>query len=280
MKKLPYSTIIQAPRQIVWDTMLSPDTYRQWTSGFCAGSYYEGSWEKGSCLKFLSPSGEGMRAEIAENRPLEHLSIRHLACIQATGEELFPEPAYENYTFRDSGTGTELQVEMDTDEKYEAMFTEMWPRALKLLKILCEEKHTHQPTPINIMSNKRNPIGWFEIYVNDMPRAKAFYEAVFATKLEALGNPTADDAGLEMWMFPGGPEQFGCNGSLCKMDGCAAGGGGTLIYFSCEDCAVEAARVTPNGGTLYKEKFAIGDYGFIAIACDTEGNTIGLHSMK
>ena len=130
------------------------------------------------------------------------------------------------------------------------------------------------------MSNKRNPVGWFEIYVNDMPRAKAFYEAVFATSLESLANPTADDAGLEMWMFSGEMTAPGCNGALCRMDGCKAGGGGTLIYFSCEDCAVEAGRVVANGGSLYKEKFAIGEYGFIAIACDTEGNTIGLHSLQ
>lgn len=43
---------------------------------------------------------------------------------------------------------------------------------------------------------------------------------------------------------------------------------------------MEAGRVTESGGSLYKEKFAIGQYGFNAIACDTEGNTIGLHSMR
>lgn len=64
------------------------------------------------------------------------------------------------------------------------------------------------------------------------------------------------------------------------MHGCAAGGGGTLIYFSCEDCAVETARVTANGGRVLRDKFAIGEYGFIAIICDSEGNTVGLHSMK
>jgi predicted enzyme related to lactoylglutathione lyase len=130
------------------------------------------------------------------------------------------------------------------------------------------------------MTPTRNPVGWFEIYVNDMPRAKAFYEAVFDTKLTPLSSPTADDAGLEMLQFPGGPDGYGCTGTLCKMEGCAAGGGGTLIYFSCEDCAIEVARVTSNGGCIYKDKFSIGDYGFIAIVCDTEGNTIGLHSMK
>jgi uncharacterized protein len=129
------------------------------------------------------------------------------------------------------------------------------------------------------MTPQRNPVGWFEIYVNDMPRAKAFYEAVFDTKLTELGNPTPDDSGLEMWQFTGSPDSYGAPGALCKMNGCEAGGGGTLIYFSCEDCSVEAARVTQNGGRVYKEKFAIGEYGFIAIVCDTEGNTIGLHSM-
>jgi predicted enzyme related to lactoylglutathione lyase len=133
------------------------------------------------------------------------------------------------------------------------------------------------------MQTPRNPVGWFEIYVNDMARAKAFYESVFQTKLEHLPTPSMEggDGGLEMWMFPGGgPEGYGCPGALCKMTGCEAGGSGTLIYFSCEDCAVEAGRVKESGGSVYKEKFAIGDYGFIAIACDTEGNTIGLHSMK
>lgn len=138
MKKLHHSITIEAPRQLVWDTMLAPDTYRQWTSAFCEGSYYEGSWEKGSTIRFLSPGGEGMRAEIAESRHLEHISILHRAYITAQGEEVFPETAYENYTFRDSAQGTELQVDVDTEEKYEAMFAETWPRALAVLKELCE----------------------------------------------------------------------------------------------------------------------------------------------
>jgi predicted enzyme related to lactoylglutathione lyase len=131
------------------------------------------------------------------------------------------------------------------------------------------------------MNPKRNPVGWFEIYVTDMSRAKAFYEGVLQIKLEPLPAPAMDES-LEMWMFPGAMdgESPGCSGALCKMQGCAPGGGGTLIYFSCDDCAVEAGRVVANGGSLYKEKFSIGEYGFIAIACDPEGNTIGLHSMK
>ena len=125
------------------------------------------------------------------------------------------------------------------------------------------------------------PVGWFEIYVDDMVRAKAFYEATLDIKLESLPIPDGD-GGLEMWMFPDGMDSSkpGCSGALCRMEGCGAGGGGTLIYFSCEDCSVEAARAKENGGSIYKEKMSIGQYGFIAIVADTEGNTIGLHSMK
>ena len=133
------------------------------------------------------------------------------------------------------------------------------------------------------MNTQRNPVGWFEIYVADMPRAKAFYEGVLQIKLEPLPTPSTEDGpSIEMWMFPGAmaQESPGCSGALCKMEGCAPGGGGTLIYFSCEDCAVEAGRVESNGGAIYKDKFSIGEYGFIAIVADTEGNSIGLHSMK
>jgi uncharacterized DUF497 family protein len=53
-----------------------------------------------------------------------------------------------------------------------------------------------------------------------------------------------------------------------------------LTYFSCVDCAVEAARVVAAGGKVQKEKISIGQYGFIALAIDTEGNMFGLHSMQ
>jgi predicted enzyme related to lactoylglutathione lyase len=63
------------------------------------------------------------------------------------------------------------------------------------------------------------------------------------------------------------------------MEGMAPGGGGTLIYFSCNDCAVEESRVEGAGGTVIKPKLSIGAYGFMSLVLDTEGNTIGLHSQ-
>ena len=120
-----------------------------------------------------------------------------------------------------------------------------------------------------------NPVNWFEIYVQDMPRARKFYEAVLQVKLEKLGSPE-----MEMWSFPMAMEGVGASGSLVKMKGVPSGGNSTLVYFSCADCAIEAARVVPVGGHIDREKMSIGQYGFIALAVDTEGNMFGLHSMK
>jgi hypothetical protein len=119
-----------------------------------------------------------------------------------------------------------------------------------------------------------NPVGWFEIYVQDMERAKTFYETVFQGKLEQIPGPD-----VEMWAFPMSEQGYGTAGALAKMEGCASGGGGTLVYFKCEDCAVEAARAAEHGGRVFKEKMSIGKYGFIALIFDSEGNMIGLHSM-
>ena len=120
-----------------------------------------------------------------------------------------------------------------------------------------------------------NPVGWFEIYVQDTDRARDFYEAVFATKLEKL--PTPD---IEMWTFPMAADRTGCPGALVKAPGVESGGNSTMVYFSCEDCAVEAGRVADAGGTVEREKMSIGEYGFIALVHDTEGNRIGLHSRQ
>ena len=129
---------------------------------------------------------------------------------------------------------------------------------------------------------KHNPVVWFEIYVADMARAKAFYETVLQVQLTPLPTPAGDASasGMQMLAFPAEMTQGGAGGTLVKMDGMAPGGGGTLVYFGCEDCATEAGRVAAAGGQIFKEKFSIGPYGFCALAHDTEGNLFGLHSMQ
>lgn len=120
-----------------------------------------------------------------------------------------------------------------------------------------------------------NPVGWFEIYVQDMTRARAFYEAVLKVALSRLPMPEP-----EMFAFPMEAHATGASGALVKMEGCPSGGNSTMVYFSCADCAAEAARAAAAGGKVFRDKFSIGQYGFVALVFDTEGNMIGLHSMQ
>jgi len=120
-----------------------------------------------------------------------------------------------------------------------------------------------------------NPVNWFEIYVQDMRRARAFYEAVLGVQLAKL-----EGTELDMWAFPMNKEGAGASGSLVKMPGFPSGANSVLVYFSCADCAVEAKKAAAAGGRIEKPKMSIGPYGHIALVVDTEGNMIGLHSMQ
>jgi predicted enzyme related to lactoylglutathione lyase len=130
---------------------------------------------------------------------------------------------------------------------------------------------------------KPNPVVWFEIYVRDLARARKFYETVFQCQLEPMSAPEghAAESGMEMLGFPMDMDGPGAGGMLVKMADCPpVGGPGTLVYFACEDCVIEQGRVEAAGGKIFKPKFAIGQYGHCALVIDTEGNTVGLHSMR
>jgi predicted enzyme related to lactoylglutathione lyase len=124
-----------------------------------------------------------------------------------------------------------------------------------------------------------SPVVWFEIYVEDMERAKRFYEQVFNVKLERLPTPEGSE-GIEMWSFPSSMEGPGAGGTICKMEGFTAGRNSVIVYFACDDVSVEAGRVEAAGGRIQQAKKSIGQFGFMALVQDTEGNMIGLHSMK
>lgn len=123
------------------------------------------------------------------------------------------------------------------------------------------------------MTTEYNPVGWFEIPVTDMDRAKAFYEHVFAVTLDEhqMGE-------LQMAWFPMQPNATGAAGSLVKGENHRPTRGGILVYFSTPDIDTALVRAREKGGKVLAEKFSIGEYGFVGMATDSEGNTIGLHS--
>ena len=143
-KTLHFETLIDALKETVWDIMLQSPTYEVWTSEFCEGSHFEGSWDEGAELRFLDPNGNGMISVIKENIPYEFISIKHIGIINDGMADSDSEqarqwaPAYENYRFSDEGGITALHVDMEVTPDFEQMMVDTWPRALEKLKTLCE----------------------------------------------------------------------------------------------------------------------------------------------
>jgi uncharacterized protein YndB with AHSA1/START domain len=144
MKRIQFTAAISAPAATVWRHVTSLESYKHWTSAFAEGSHFKGSWEQGSKIRFLAPSGDGMVAEIAESRENEYISIRHLGFIANGVEDTTSEavtawaPAYENYTFLAMPEGTKVVVDQDVAAEWEEHMNEAWPKALLLLKELSE----------------------------------------------------------------------------------------------------------------------------------------------
>ena len=128
-------------------------------------------------------------------------------------------------------------------------------------------------------ANAKNPFTWVEIYVEDMSRAQKFYETMLEIKMSELPMPEGMGE-MQMMSFPWAEGDNNISGALVKMEDMNPGTGGTLVYFACDDCAVEECRVENAGGKVLQPKMSIGDYGFCSVVMDTEGNSIGLHSNK
>ena len=120
-------------------------------------------------------------------------------------------------------------------------------------------------------------VGWFEIPVTDMDRAKKYYEAVLQTEISIH-----DMGGVIMGWFPIESKKGGATGSLVKHEMYRPSlTDGPVIYFSCEDVANELGRVESAGGNILQQKTEIGGgHGFMALMKDSEGNRIALHSQK
>jgi uncharacterized protein YndB with AHSA1/START domain len=148
-KPLHFSITIDASVEKVYQCMLDQEYYKQWTTAFNPTSFYKGSWEKGSKILFLCTDHEektsGLVSRIAENVPNKYVSIEHLGLYQGDTEITSGSGvddwagAMENYTFSDKNGKTLLEIDLDSNDEFISYFTETWPKALKILKEICEK---------------------------------------------------------------------------------------------------------------------------------------------
>ncbi|WP_223035019.1 VOC family protein [Hanstruepera marina] len=121
---------------------------------------------------------------------------------------------------------------------------------------------------------ENNMVGWFEIPVSDMDRAKAFYEAVFKIDIHVV-----DFGGILMGWFPDRGQVPGAQGTLIKQESYIPSQEGTLVYFISDNVQNELDRIEAAGGKIYQSKTQISpEHGYMGVFIDTEGNRVALHS--
>lgn len=142
MERLQFSTSIQAPPARVWFALWNDQLYRRWTKAFSENSYAVSDWQPGSRVHFLDGKGRGMYSRIAEMVPDEKMVFEHIGDI-FNNEEQPPTGnwtgATEGYALMPTDTGTQLDVWVDTETNWADMFNQTFPKAMALLKALCED---------------------------------------------------------------------------------------------------------------------------------------------
>ncbi len=148
MKNLEFKISIAGSKQKVWETMLSPATYREWVNAAWPDSFFEGEWKEGNNLRFISADGSGTLATLIEHRPYDYSFAKHIAVLQPGGiEDRDSDVAKgwigttESYTFTENDNTTELKVVLTINPEWEKMFSDGWPKALAKLKEICERVH-------------------------------------------------------------------------------------------------------------------------------------------
>lgn len=147
MKRLNFTTQINASREKVWNILWTDETYRAWTSVFHEGSRAESDWKEGSKILFVDNAGKnGMVSKIVRLIPNEYMSFQHLGELK-DGVEDFEiaktqgwGDAFENYTLTAAGGDvTELTVELDATSDLGDYFQDKFPKALEKVKDLAEK---------------------------------------------------------------------------------------------------------------------------------------------
>src|SRR5215471_16185828 len=142
MQRKSFTILIDAPKETVWQILWGEETYPKWTGAFMEGSRIEVDlasdsklWKKGSKIRFLGPSNEGMVSSINENIPEEFMSFKHLGVVLKGKEDVESEAAkewhgaLENYSLKTIDGKTELRIDMDISSAYLEYFVGTWPKA-------------------------------------------------------------------------------------------------------------------------------------------------------
>jgi len=141
METLEYKIEINASPEKVWTVLWDDMSYRQWTSAFTEGSFYIGTWEEDSMMKFFDPNNNGMYSRVLKNNPNKEMTFLHLGEIY-DGVEVPQDwgDATESYLLEETENGTKLTAKINTSEEFKGFFEDKFPNALQNVKNLAENQ--------------------------------------------------------------------------------------------------------------------------------------------
>lgn len=126
------------------------------------------------------------------------------------------------------------------------------------------------------MDKSTNSLNWFEIPALDIDRSKKFYETIFGFEM-----PTMEMGGIKTAFFPMEPGTGKANGGITQGPMHKPSLDGTKVYLNANPNMDNViAKVEAAGGKVVVPKMSIGPNGFMAFIIDTEGNSVGIHSMQ
>ena len=147
MINLKYSIDINAKKEHIWKTMIDIETYPKWAKAFSAGSKFIGKWKQGETLLFFDPDLGGTKAVLEIFKPYDEILAKHVSMVDKEMNENNEDEmakkwngSTERYTFNEVGNKTKLDIEISTDDVFSEMFNTGWPKALEIIKSLCELK--------------------------------------------------------------------------------------------------------------------------------------------
>lgn len=141
MKKLEFTIEINATKEKVWDALWNEDHYRNWTSAFHEGSYYQSDLKEGSEILFLGPNGDGMYGIVEKAVPFEKMYFLHQGEV-VKGEKqegTFGEEAIERYDLVENNGIISLSMTLNAPEEYIGYFANTFPDALEKVKEIAEQ---------------------------------------------------------------------------------------------------------------------------------------------
>ncbi len=141
MKKLEYTTHINATPERIWNTLWDPESYKKWASVMNDGARYEGNFEERSIISLYDAKNNGMYNFIEKNIANRELTMQHKGWIyDGVHDDQGWEDSRETYLLTEKDGGTELKISVNSLDEFEDFFNSNYPKVMQKVKELAEQE--------------------------------------------------------------------------------------------------------------------------------------------